>query len=119
MSGWKERIQRAFISVHGDTRDAVQVRASKEMMEALTRPVVPAAEKPTPTLQEQQVFDERAKQAFEQRAQALAHCALRSTRLYTHQALRRGVHQCFEVTAPVETAEELFRQGLKQLSEGK
>lgn len=112
MSGWKERIQRAFISVHGDTRDAVQVRASKEMMEALTTPVTPEVEKKSALKSdEQHVFDKRAK--------ALAHHALRSTHLYPHQALRRGAHQCFEVTTPVETAEELFRQGLKQLSEGK
>jgi hypothetical protein len=112
----RERIRQAFVTqVHGDVRDEAQVRASREMLAAITEP--PAQVEQNNPLKAEKVDAERDERAFDVRAKYLSHAALRSVQFHSHAVLRRGVHQCHEVTAPVETAEELFRQALRHLEE--
>jgi hypothetical protein len=122
MSGWRERIQQAFIAVHGDSRDGVQVRASRELAAEIEKPVEPRLELIRKRIGEQfevkAEYGEHHERAFRSRANHLSHSALRSSHLTSHLTLRRGIHQCHEVSTPVETAEELFRQALCHL-EGK
>jgi hypothetical protein len=42
---------------------------------------------------------------------------VRSVHTNSHRVLPRGVHQCYVVEAPTESANELFEQALKQLGE--
>ena len=112
----RERIRQAFVNqVHGDVRDEAQVRASREMLAAITEP--PAQVEQNDPLEVEKVDAEHDERAFHVRSKYLSHAALRSVHISSHRILRRGVHQCHEVTAPVETAEELFRQALRHLEE--
>jgi hypothetical protein len=141
----RERIRQAFVTqVHGDVRDEVQVRASREMLAEIEKPVgrpieairkhvaeefdkarqtpQPMTEPPAQVEQNNPVnteneYAEHDERAFHVRSKCLSHAALRSVHITSHRILRRGVHQCHEVTAPVETAEELFRQALRHLEE--
>jgi len=111
----RELIAARFIEVHGDVRDKEQLRASREMIAAITEPAA-QVEQNNP-LNAEKVDAEHNERAFHIRSKYLSHAALRSVHISSHRILRRGVHQCHEVTAPVETAEELFRQALRHLEE--
>jgi len=112
----RELIAARFKEVHGDVRDKEQLRASQEMLAAITEP--PAQAEQDNLLKKENSCGEHDERAFHARSTYLSHAALRSVQFHSHAVLRRGVHQCHEVTAPVETAEELFRQALRHL-EGK
>jgi hypothetical protein len=106
----------AFVNqVHGDVRDEAQVRASRGMLAAITEP--PAQMDQNSPLKTEKTDDKHDERAFHVRSKYLSHAALHSVQFHSHAVLRRGVHQCHEVTAPVETAEELFRQALRHLEE--
>ena len=112
----RERIRQAFVTqVHGDVRDEVQVRASREMLAAMTEP--PAQAEQNDPLKAEKIDTQHDEWAFDVCSKYLTHAALRSVHISSHRILRRGVHQCHEVTAPLETAEELFRQALRHLEE--
>ena len=141
----RERIRQAFVTqVHGDVRDEAQVRASREMLAEIEKPEgtpidairkhvaeqfnkarqtpqpitePPAQAEQNNPLKTENVDAEDEERAFHVRSKYLSHAALRSVQFHSHAALRRGVHQCHEVTAPLETAEELFRQALRHLEE--
>jgi hypothetical protein len=140
MSGWKERIQQAFIVVHNDVRNAEEVRASREMLAEIEKPVEPPLQDirrhieeqfnharqthATPVQVEQSSplkikteYGQQEERVFHTRARYFSHAALRSVHINPHWVLQRGVHQCFAVEAPCESASELFEQALKQLSE--
>ena len=113
----QERIRQAFVNqVHGDVRDEEQVRASREMLAAITEP--PAQAEQNNLLKKENSCEEHDEHAFHVRSQYLSHAALRSVHINSHRVLPRGVHQCYVVEAPTETVAELFAQALRQL-EGK
>jgi hypothetical protein len=110
----RERIRQAFVTqVHGDVRDEEQVRASREMLAAITKP--PAQVEQSNLLKTKTEYSEQNEQAFHTRAQYFSHAALRSTQIRSHRVLPRGVHQCYVVETPTESASELFEQALRQL----
>ena len=142
----RERIRQAFVNqVHGDVRDEAQVRASREMLaeiekpegspidairkhvgeqfdkarqtaQAITEP--PAQVEQNNPLKTENVYAEHDERAFHVRSKYLSHAALRSVHINSHRVLPRGVHQCYVVEAPTESANELFEQALRQM-EGK
>ena len=116
----RERIRQAFVNqVHGDVRDEAQVRASREMLADNRKPKPPAtAVEQNNPLKTENVDAEHEERAFHVRSKYLSHAALRSVHINSHRVLPRGVHQCFVVEAPTESANELFEQALRQL-EGK
>jgi hypothetical protein len=142
----RERIRLAFVNqVHGDLRDEAQVRASREMIAEIEKPVgrpieairkhfteefdkarqtpQPITEPPAQAAQNSPLkaeneYAEHDERAFHVRSNYLSHAALRSVHINSHQVLPRGVHQCYLVEAPTESIGELFEQALKQL-EGK
>ena len=110
----RERIRQAFVNqVHGDVRDEVQVRASREMLAAITEP--PAQMEQDKPLKTENVDAEHEERAFHVRSKYLSHAALRSVHINSHRVLPRGVHHCYVVEAPSESADELFEQALRQL----
>ncbi len=113
----RERIRQAFVNqVHGDVRDEVQVRASREMLAAITEPPAQVEQNNPPNAEN--VSAEHNERAFEVRSKYLSHAALRSVHINSHRVLPRGVHQCYVVEAPTESADELIQQALRHL-EGK
>ena len=113
----RERIRQAFVTqVHGDVRDEEQVRASREMLAAITEP--PAQAEQNNLLKKENSCGEHDERAFHARSKYLSHAALRAVHINSHRVLPRGVHQCYVVEAPTESIGELFEQALKQL-EGK
>jgi len=113
----RERIRQAFVNqVHGDVRDEEQVRASREMIAAITEP--PAQAEQNNPVKAEKVDAEHDQQTFDVRSKYLSHAALRSVHINSHRVLPRGVHQCYVVEAPTESATELFAQALRHL-EGK
>jgi hypothetical protein len=143
-AGWKERIQQAFIAVHGDKRDSEQVRASRQMVEELSQPVEPPLEtvrkriagefarvhddlakclreETKPAVEESRLlkteYGEQQERVFCTRAKYLSRAALRSGHVH-YRTLRRDLHHCYVAEAPTETVAELFAQALRQL-EGK
>ena len=113
----RERIRQAFVNqVHGDVRDEVQVRASREMLAAITEP--PAQVEQNNPLKTENVDAEHDEHAFHVRSKYLSHAALRSVHINSHRVLPPGVHRCYVVEVPTESANELFEQALRQL-EGK
>jgi hypothetical protein len=139
----RERIRQAFVNqVHGDVRDEAQVRASREMLAEIEKPVgrpieairkhvteefdrarqtpQPITEPPAQVeqnnpLRTENVDAEHEERAFHARSKYLSHAALRSVHINSHRVLPRGVHQCYLVEAPTESANELFEQALRQL----
>lgn len=139
----RECIRQAFVTqVHGDVRDEEQVRASREMLAEIEKPVGrpieairkhvteqfdkarqtvqpinerPAQAEENTTLKTENAYAEHEERAFHVRSKHLSHAALRSVHINSHQVLPRGVHQCYEVEAPIESANELFEQALRQL----
>jgi|HubBroStandDraft_2_1064218.scaffolds.fasta_scaffold00513_11 hypothetical protein len=143
MNGWKERIQRAFIGVHGDTRDEVQVRASKEMQAALEKPVEPPlqalrkhieeqfekvrqphevpprVEKSPLELSEHRVYDERDQQTFEHRAQTLARHACNVVHTRHRSRLSHRQHWFVgDLNAPAPDVNRLYEEALRSLGYG-
>jgi hypothetical protein len=110
----RERIRQAFVTqVHGDVRDEEQVRASREMLAAITEP--PEQAEHDNLLKKENLCGEHDERAFDVRSKYLSHAALRSVHINSHRVLPRGVHQCYVVEAPTEGAAELFAQALRQL----
>jgi hypothetical protein len=113
----RERIRQAFVTqVHGDVRDEEQVRASREMLAAITES--PARVEQNNPLEAEKVDAEHDERAFDVRSKYLTHAAVRSVHINSHRVLPRGVHQCYVVEAPTESADELIQQALRHL-EGK
>jgi hypothetical protein len=109
----RERIRQAFVNqVHGDVRDEAQVRASREMLAAIAEPQAQAEQN---KLKKENSFGEHDERTFHARSKYLSHAALRSIQINSQPVLPRGVHQCYVIEAPSESASELFAQALKQL----
>jgi hypothetical protein len=110
----RERIRQAFVNqVHGDVRDAEQVRASREMLAAIAEP--PEQVEQNNPLKAEKVDAEHDERAFHARSKYLSDAALRSVHINSRRVLPRGVHQCYVVETPTESASELFEQALRQL----
>jgi hypothetical protein len=110
----RERIRQAFVNqVHGDVRDEAQVRASQEMLAEITEP--PAQAEQNNLRKKENSCGEHDERTFHARSKGLAHAALLSVHINSQRMLPRGVHQCYVVEAPSESANELFEQALKQL----
>lgn len=69
-------------------------------------------EENNPLTAEKAKNDERA---FHARSKYLSDAALRSVHINSQRVLPRGMHQCYVVEAPTESANELIEQALKQL----
>lgn len=140
----RELIAARFKDIHGDVRDEVQVRASREMLAEIEKPegtpidairkhvaeqfdkvrqtAQPITERPAQAEQNNQfktenVYAEHEERAFYVRSKYLSHAALRSPHIRSDRTLPRGVHQCYVVEAPTESAAELFEQALRQLKD--
>lgn len=112
----RARIEAAFRTLHNDCRDKEQVEADRELHAAIQ----PAERDEVPhSVNEVETTDmEHHERVLRVRSKYLYRAALRGPHASSHKTLPRGIHQCFEVNAPAEPAEELFRQGLKKLLEG-
>ena len=86
------------------------------MLAAITEP--PAQLEQNNPLKAEKLDPEHDERAFDVRSKYLSHAALCSVHINSHRVLPRGVHQCYVVEAPTESANELFEQALRQL-EGK
>jgi hypothetical protein len=137
----RERIRQAFVTqVHGDVRDAAQVRASREMLAEIAKPVEPLEsvqthieqqfakvhadlaktllKKATPQIERSSID----KTANEYGIQEAREFRIRSKRLY-RDAFRTGLHSRavrrdqlrFIVEDSTETASELIAAALKGL----
>jgi hypothetical protein len=108
----RELIAARFKEVHGDVRDAAGVRASREMAAEIEKPV----ERPIEVIRKaENAYDEQEERAFHLHSEYLSGAALRSGHIHSHRVLPRGVHQCYVVEAPSESASELIEQALRQM----